>query len=125
MSVSGIIINQGATQLLDSIDQAAKHGQHLVVLMFAGEQCPPCKQLAPKLNNLLKTKYSNVICLKFMAEQDRLLSEDEKVFPLYGIARFPTILFVKKGHLVGDEVFRLVNPSITQVENAIKQLTTF
>ena len=122
MPKSGMITNQGATQLLDSVEDATKDGQ-LVVLMFAGDNCPPCKQLAPKLNNLLTTKYAqSVICLKFIAEQDRTLTEDEKVFPLYGINNMPTILFVKKGHLVADAPFRLVNPSITQVENCIKQL---
>lgn len=121
MSQSAIIINQGATQLIESTELASKEGR-LVVLMFAGENCPPCKQLAPKLNNLLTTKYPKVTCLKFMAEKDRLLTEDEKVFPLYSISTLPTILFVKKGNFVQDAQFRLVNPSINAIEAAIKKL---
>ncbi|XP_066591169.1 thioredoxin-2-like [Prorops nasuta] len=70
-------------------------GDKLVVIDFFATWCGPCKMIAPKLEELAKTKdMENVVFLKVDVD------ECEDVAAEYNIASMPTFVFIKEGKVL-------------------------
>merc|ERR1711994_1026486 len=81
-------------KLIGSMDELNKEladaGRKLVVIDFYATWCGPCKMIAPKLEEMSKTK-TNVVFLKVDVD------EAEDVAMEYNISAMPTFLFMKNG----------------------------
>lgn len=64
----------------------------LVVLEFHATWCGPCKQIAPKINQLLLTPgYENLVVISIEVD------EFEDIALKYSVRAMPTFLFLRKG----------------------------
>eukprot|EP00051_Salpingoeca_urceolata_P006482 m.85577 g.85577 ORF g.85577 m.85577 type:complete len:109 (+) comp14849_c0_seq5:2074-2400(+) len=70
-------------------------GDKLVIVDFYADWCGPCKQLAPKLEEL-STKTPNAIFLKVNVDDSEEIAAQEKV------SAMPTIKFFKGGKELSD-----------------------
>ena len=68
-------------------------GDKLVVVDFFATWCPPCKMIAPKLEEMSQSM-ANVVFLKVDVDQNDEASQH------YGIEAMPTFLYFKSGKKV-------------------------
>lgn len=69
----------------------------LVVVDFYADWCMPCRYLSPILEKLSK-EYKDVEFYKLNVDENQELAFE------YGISSIPTVLFFKKGQIVGGFV---------------------
>ena len=81
---------------MDQIESILEeHDDKLVVIDFTSKNCPPCKKVAPLYEELSESEEfeSKVIFLKVDVD------ENTDAVAKYGVTRWPTFLFVKKGEV--------------------------
>jgi thioredoxin 1 len=87
-------------------EQEVVKSDKLTLVDFWAEWCPPCKMIAPLLDELARELPDKVKIVKVNIEHEQALAEK------FGIASIPTFLFFKDGKLreqmvgaVGKKVF--------------------
>ncbi len=70
----------------------------LVALDFYSTECPPCEALAAKFESLSAIYGDDVKFIKIFRQENRELAES------LGVKSSPTLLFFKKGEIVGDRL---------------------
>lgn len=88
--------------------EVLKHEGRVLVDFYA-TWCPPCRALAPRLEQFAEANKDRVKIVKVDTDQDEALSER------YGVRTIPTIVAFQNG----EEVTRAVNP---QSRAALEQL---
>lgn len=71
-----------------------KGGQENYIVDFWAEWCPPCKMLAPILEDVAQEYVGRVNIAKINVDQNPVIASE------YGISAIPTLLFFSKGELV-------------------------
>jgi thioredoxin 1 len=66
----------------------------LVVVDFWSEMCPPCRLIAPVLEELAKELHGRVVFAKMCVDQERLVASK------FGISAIPTLIVFSKGRPV-------------------------
>ncbi len=70
-------------------------GEKLVVVDFYADWCMPCRYLSPVLEKLSKEYDGQVEFYKLDVDENRDIAFE------YGIASIPTVLFFRKGKVIG------------------------
>ena len=84
-----------------------------VVVDFWSERCPPCRIIAPIIDELAKEHAGRVVFGKLNVDENQMTAEK------YGIMAIPNLLFFKKGRLV-DQVIGAVPRQ--HIEQKIKKI---
>src|SRR6059036_1044905 len=85
-----------------TFDEALVANQSLMMVDFWAEWCGPCRAIAPVLEELARTSSGRVTLAKVNVDENPGLAAR------YGIRSIPTILFVKQGKVVADQVIGAV-----------------
>jgi thioredoxin 1 len=70
----------------------------VVVIDFWAPWCPPCRAIAPILEELSREYEGRVVMAKINVDQNGEKAEE------YGIRSIPTLLFFKEGRLVDKQI---------------------
>ncbi|EEB12117.1 thioredoxin-2, putative [Pediculus humanus corporis] len=83
-------------------------GNKLVVIDFYAVWCGPCKQIAPKIEEL-ELQYTNVVFLKVD------IDENEEIAADYDISAMPTFVFIKNGNKLDS----FTGANITKLQSTV------
>ncbi|MEM2282801.1 MAG: thioredoxin [Candidatus Hadarchaeales archaeon] len=78
-------------------DEVVRNNRFVVVDFWA-PWCPPCRALAPVMEELSKEYEGRVQMVKINVDQHRVKAKE------YGIMSIPTLLFFREGKLVDRQV---------------------
>ena len=85
----------------------------LVVVDFYADWCMPCRYLSPVLEKLSK-EYQDVDFYKINVDENQELAFE------YGISSIPTVLFFRKGEIVGGFVGAMPGSMVrAEIEKAL------
>ncbi len=88
-----------ALELTDSnFTDTAVETDKLVVIDFWAAWCGPCRMLAPIIDQLSEENAENALIGKVDVDNNPEISQK------YGITNLPTVLFLKKGEIVGKQI---------------------
>ena len=88
-----------ALELTDSnFAGTAVETDKLVVIDFWAAWCGPCRMLAPIIDQLSKENEESALIGKVDVDNNPEISQR------YGITNLPTVLFLKKGEIVGKHI---------------------
>ena len=85
----------------DNFEQEVLQGEQVVLVDFGAEWCPPCKAIAPAIEELA-TEYEGVARVGTVD-----VDENKSLAERYAIGSIPTLLFFKDGEVV-DRIQGLV-----------------
>src|SRR5256886_15637287 len=85
-----------------TFDEALSQHSGLMMVDFWAEWCGPCRALSPVLEELASESAGRVTLAKVNVDENPGLAAR------YGIRSIPTILFVKQGKVVADQVIGAV-----------------
>src|SRR5207247_9538864 len=85
-----------------TFDEALSQHSGLMMVDVWAEWCGPCRALSPVLEELASDSAGRVTLAKVNVDENPGLAA------LYGIRSIPTILFVKQGKVVADQVIGAV-----------------
>ncbi len=87
----------------------------VVVIDFWAAWCPPCRALAPIMEELSREYEGRVVVAKINVDQNRAKAEE------YGIRSIPTLLFFKEGKLMDRQVGAVPKKVIQErIENLLR-----
>lgn len=100
-------------------DEWIYKGKKPCIIDFYTTWCGPCKQLAPKLEELASEYKGEIIIYKINQEQERELSA------LFGVSSIPTLLFIPKegkpqmakGNLPKETLVKIINEVLLVKQN--------
>jgi len=85
-----------------TFDEALRQHSGIMMVDFWAEWCGPCRALSPVLEELASESAGRVTLAKVNVDENPGLAAR------YGIRSIPTILFVKQGKVVADQVIGAV-----------------
>jgi len=85
-----------------TFDEALSQHSGLMMVAFWAEWCGPCRALSPVLEELASESAGRVTLAKVNVDENPGLAAR------YGIRSIPTILFVKQGKVVADQIIGAV-----------------
>lgn len=87
-----------------------------VVVDFFADWCPPCRRLAPMLEQLAETYGEKIKIVKINTDRERQWAEQ------LGVRGLPTLAFFLNGKLVAQETGLLPYPTLVQaIESLLKR----
>ena len=81
-----------------NFDEEVLNSSEPVVVDFWADWCPPCKQIAPALDEIAQEMSGKVKIAKFE------VLEDSEIPIKYGIRNLPTLLLFKNGEVVSTQM---------------------
>ncbi len=90
-------------------------GEKLVVVDFYADWCMPCKYLSPVLEKLSKEFDGKVEFYKLNVDDEQEIAFE------YGIASIPTVLFFRKGKVVGGFIGAMPESAVkAEIDKALR-----